>query len=140
MALSDNVKKFTTENHQGVLTCFRRNGMPQLSIVTCGVYGDGVAFTTTFDRAKLLNLKRDPRCSLMVSKRDWWGYVVLEGRATILSPESTDADELREALRGVYRAATNDEHSNWEEYDQAMVDDRRAAVIVVPDHVYGTAM
>ncbi len=138
--LSDNVKKFTTENHQGVLTCFRRNGMPQMSIVTCGAYRDGVAFTTTADRAKLLNLQRDARCSLMVSKRDWWGYLVLEGRATILSPENTAADELRQALRDVYRAATNEEHSNWEEYDQAMVDDRRAAVIVVPDHIYGTAL
>ena len=138
--LSDNVKKFTTENHQGVLTCFRRNGMPQMSIVTCGAYRDCVAFTTTADRAKLIILKRDPRCALMVSKQDWWGYVVLEGRATILSPDNTGAEELREALRGVYRAATNRDHPNWEEYDQAMIDDRRAAVIVVPDHVYGTAV
>ena len=138
--LSDDVKKFTTENHQGVLTCFRRNGMPHMSIVTCGAYRDGVAFTTTTDRAKLIILKRDSRCALMVSKQDWWGYVVLEGRATILSPDNTGAEDLREALRGVYRAATNQDHSNWEEYDQAMIDDRRAAVIVVPDHIYGTAV
>ncbi|MDA0263020.1 MAG: PPOX class F420-dependent oxidoreductase [Chloroflexi bacterium] len=138
--LPDNVKKFATANHQGVLTCFRRYGMPQVSIVTCGAYGDGVAFSTTADRAKLGNLKRDPRCALLVSKRDWWGYVVLEGRARILSPGNTPADELRLALRDVYRAATNQEHPNWEEYDQAMVDDRRAAVIVVPDHIYGTAV
>ena len=138
--LPDNVREFTTENHQGVLTCFRRNGMPQMSIITCGAYRDGVAFTTTADRAKLLNLKRDPRCALMVSKQDWWGFLVLEGRATILSPENTGAGELREALRGVYRAATNQDHPNWEEYDQAMIDDRRSAVIVVPDHIYGTAV
>ncbi len=110
--LSDNVKKFATDNHQGVLTCFRRNGMPQMSIVTCGADRDGVAFSTTADRAKLGNLKRDSRCSLMVSKQDWWGYVVLEGRATILSPDNTGADELRIALRDVYRAATNQDHPN----------------------------
>ena len=138
--LPDKVTKFATENHQGVLTTFRRNGMPQMSVVTCGAYRDGVAFTTTAGRAKLLNLQRDARCSLMVSKQDWWGYVVLEGRASILSPENTGADELRQALRDVYRAATNQDHSNWEEYDQAMVDDRRSAVIVVPDQIYGTAM
>ncbi len=62
----------------------------------------------------------------------------MEGKATILSPENTGAEELREALRGVYRAATNEEHSNWEEYDQAMRDDRRSVIIVVPDHIYGT--
>jgi PPOX class probable F420-dependent enzyme len=138
--LSDSVKQFAAENHQGVLTCFRKNGMPQMSIVTCGPYRDGVAFSTTASRAKLLNLQRDVRCSLMISKQDWWGYVVLEGKANILSPDNTPADELRDALREVYKIATNTEHSNWPEYDQAMVDDNRAAVIVVPVHVYGTAL
>ena len=138
--ISDSVKQFASENHQGVLTCFRKNGMPQMSIITCGPYRDGVAFSTTADRAKLLNLQRDARCSLMISKQDWWGYVVLEGKATILSPDNTSADELRDALRGVYKTATNTEHPNWTEYDQAMVNDHRAAVIVVPEHVYGTAL
>ncbi len=138
--LPANVKQFATENHRGVLTCFRKNGMPQVSIVTCGSYGDGVAFSTTADRAKLINLQRDPRCSLMISKEDWWGYVVLEGKATILSADNTPADELRDALREVYKAATNTDHPNRPEYDQAMVNDRRAAVIVVPDHIYGPAL
>jgi PPOX class probable F420-dependent enzyme len=138
--LSDSVKQFASENHQGVLTCFRKNGMPQMSIITCGPYRDGVAFSTTADRAKLLNLQRDARCSLMISKQDWWGYVVLEGKATILSPDNTSADELRDALREVYKTATNTEHPNWTEYDQAMANDHRAAVIVVPEHVYGTAL
>ena len=136
----DKIREFTTNNHQGVLSCFRRNGATQMSIVTCGAYQDGVAFTTTADRAKLGNLKRDPRCSLMVSKSDWWGYVVLEGKARILSPGITDPDELRLALRDVFRTASGSEHSNWEEYDQAMAQDRRSAVIVVPDHIYGTAV
>ncbi len=76
----------------------------------------------------------------MISKEDWWGYVVLEGKAMILSQDNTPAEELRDALREVYKAATNTDHPNWPEYDQAMVDDHRAAVIVVPDHIYGTAI
>ena len=138
--LPDNVKTFAAENHQGVLSCFRKNGMPQMSVVTCGPYRDGVAFSTTVDRAKLINLKRDSRCALMLSKQDWWGYVVLEGKATVLTSDNTSTDELRDALRGVYRAATNGDHPNWTEYDQAMIDDQRAAVIVVPDQTYGTAV
>ena len=140
MELQNNVKQFATDNHQGVLSCFRKNGMPQISIVTCGAYRDGVAFSTTADRAKLLNLKRDARCSLMVSKQDWRSYIVFEGEATILSSDNTSADGLRDALREVYRAATSRDHPNWPEYDQAMIDDRRAAVIVVPDQIYGTAV
>ena len=138
--LPESVKRFVSENHRAVLTTFRRNGAAQMSIVTTGAYSDGAAFTTTEDRAKLSNLKCDPRCSLLVSHESWWGYVVLEGRARVMSPDNTDAEELRQALRDVYRAASGEEHPDWDEYDRAMVDDRRAAVVVVPEHVYGTAM
>ena len=138
--LSDRVRKFVSENHRGVLTTFRRNGSAQMSIVSTGAYGDGVAFTTTAGRAKLANLKRNPRCSLLVSHESWWGYVVLEGRGRIMSSDNTEAEELRMALRDVYRAAAGTEHPNWDEYDQAMRDDRRSAVVVVPDHIYGTAL
>ena len=137
--LPERVKKFVSENQRAVLTTFRRNGAAQMSIVTTGAYSDGAAFTTTEDRAKLSNLKRDPRCSLLISHESWWGYVVLEGQARVMSPDNTDAEVLRQALRDVYRAASGEEHSDWDEYDRAMVDDRRAAVVVVPEHVYGTA-
>ena len=136
--LSDNLRAFVAETRRGVLTTFRRSGGAQMSIVTCGPYREGVAFTTTARRAKLINLQRDPRCSLMVAQEDWWGYVVLEGRAELLSPETTDAVELRETLRDVYRGASGTEHSNWQEYDAAMLEQRRSAVIIVPEHIYGT--
>ena len=97
-----------------------------------------MAFTTTAERAKLINLHRNPKCSLLVSQEDWWGYVVLEGRAEILSPENTGGPELSTVLRDVYRAVSRVEHPDWEEYDQAMRDDRRSAVVVVPERVYGT--
>ena len=136
--LTDPIRTFVAETRRGVLTTFRRSGAAQMSIVTCGPYRDGVAFTTTADRAKLLNLKRDARCSILVSQEDWRGYVVFEGRAQVLSPDNTDAVELRDALRDVYRAAAGEEHSNWEEYDQAMRNDKRSAVIVLPEQIYGT--
>ena len=63
-------------------------------------------------------------------------YAVLEGHAQVLSPGDTPAEELRLALRGVYRAASGKEHPDWEEYDQAVRNDRRSAIIVVPEHIY----
>ena len=138
--LPDKVRDFATQTHRGVLTTFRRNGAVQISIISCGPYRDGIAFTVTETRVKLKNLRRDPRCSLMVSNENWWGFVVLEGKATILSVDNTSPDEFRDALRDTYRTASGEEHSNWEEYDQAMKDDRRSVIIVVPDHIYGTAV
>ena len=138
--LPDNVREFCANNHRGVLTAFRRNGAAQMSIITCGAYQDGVAFTVTETRAKLHILRRNPNCTLLVSAEEWRPFVVLEGQARIMSANNTDADELRLALRDVYRAAAGEEHSNWDEYDAAMATDRRSAIIVVPTHIYGTAL
>ncbi len=140
MTLSDDVRAFISENKNAVLTTFRKNGAAQMSVVTVCPYGDGAAFSTTVDRAKLINLREDPRCSLLVSKSDWWGFVVLEGRALVMAPDNTDPEQLRLTLRDVYRGAAGKEHPDWADYDEAMVRDRRAAVVVVPDHVYGTAL
>jgi len=136
--LSKKVLDFVSQNHRGVLSTYRKTGAAQMSIVSCGPFNKGVAFTTTANRAKLLNLKRNARCSLLVSQSDWWGYVVLEGQAELMSPETTDPEVLRQALRDVYRAAGGGEHPDWEEYDQAMRDQRRSVVIVVAERTYGT--
>ena len=136
--LSDQAREFLSQTSRGVLTTFRRDGAAQMGVVSCGPYRDGVAFTTTADRAKLINLHRNPKCSLLVSQEDWWGYLVLEGHAEILSPKNTGAAELADILRDVYRTVSRVEHPDWEEYDQAMRDDRRSAVVVIPGRVYGT--
>ena len=137
--LPDNIRDFISSNDKAVLSTFRRSGAAQLSIVVVGNYGDGAAFTTTEDRAKLANLRRDPRCSLLISQDSWWGFVVLEGTARVMSADSTDAEELRQALRDVYRSISG-EHPDWDEYDRAMVEDRRSVVIVIPERIYGTAV
>ena len=131
--LPDKVKDFAAQTHRGVLTTFRRNGAAQMSIISCGPYRDGIAFTVTESRVKLKNLRRNPQCTLLVSAEAWRPFVVVEGRATILSADNTDPEEFKTALRDAYR-------SNWEEYDQAMRDDRRSVIIVVPDHIYGTVV
>ena len=135
-----NVEDFINANRQAVLTTFRASGAAQMSVVTVGAYGGGAGFTTTEDRAKLLNLVRDPRCSLLVAAPDWRSYVVLEGRARLLRRGHSDDSELRDALRDIYRAASGSEHPDWDDYDRAMIADRRAAVVVVPEHIYGSAI
>ena len=131
--LSAPVREFLAKNHDGVLTTFRKNGAVQMSIVTCGLYGDGVTFTTAPSPAKLANLRRDPRCSILVSQHNWWGYVVLQGTARICTPENTDPDELRQILRDVYQATSGQTHPDWDEYDRVMVAEGRPVVVVSPE-------
>ena len=135
--LTETQRQFLSENHNGALTTFRRSGAAQMSVVTCGPYGAGVAFTTTADRAKLRNLRRNPRCTILVGTNDWRNFLVLEGEAHLVGTDTASADEYRETLRQVYRAAAGREHPNWPEYDQAMRADQRYAVIITPAHTYG---
>ena len=74
-----------------------------MSIISCGQYRDGIAFTVTESRVKLKNLRRNPQCTLLVSQENWWGFVVREGRPTILSVDNTEPEEFRTTLRDAYR-------------------------------------
>jgi PPOX class probable F420-dependent enzyme len=133
--LNEAARQFAEKNSRAALTTFRKSGAAQMSVVMCTPIGDGVALTTPDDRAKLKNLARDPRCSLLVSQDDWWGYVVIEGSARIDTVETLGRDGFLAACRQI-----SDEHSDWDEYDQAMIDEHRAIVTVVPDQVYGTGL
>ena len=135
--LTDAQRQFLSENHNAAVTTFRRNGAAQMSIVTCGLYRDGVAFTTTANRAKLRNLRRNPNCTILVGTENWRDFLVLEGEARLVGVENSSADEYRDTLRDVFRTAAGQEHPNWPEYDQAMRDDGRYAIIVTPSNVYG---
>ncbi len=137
--VTDKIRDFVSKNHNAVLGTFRENGAIQMSIISCGAYRDGVAFTTVGSAAKLANLRRNPKCTLLLSQADWWNYMVLEGKAKLLSPENTDPEELRIALQEVYRAVAMTDHPDWDDYDRAMREDRRSAIIVAPEHSYGPA-
>ncbi len=118
------------ENHVAVVTTFRRDGRPQMSLVTVGSFEGGLAFTTQQGRAKAANLKRDPRCAIMLTKPNWRGYGVLDGDAEVRGSHNTDAEMLRIDLRAVYRVAAGQEHPDWEAYDRAMVEQRRVVVVL----------
>lgn len=134
--LPDDARAFLAENHRAVLTTFRRNRAAQMSIVAAGPYAEGVGLTVRGASAKLANLRRDPRCSILVSRPDWRDYVVVEGQARIMDWDNTGEDRLLQALRDVFRAAGGGEHPDWAEYDTVMRAERRAAVILVPQHTY----
>ena len=132
----DDVRSFLEENHRGVVTTFRKNGAGQMSILLCGFYRGGVVFVVRGDTAKLANLRRDPRCTVLAVKPDWSEYAVVEGTAEISSWDNTGAEEIRLLLREAYRACGG-EHPDWNEYDRVMRQDKRAVVMVRPSHVYG---
>ncbi|HEX3932832.1 MAG TPA: PPOX class F420-dependent oxidoreductase [Nocardioides sp.] len=124
-------------NHQSVLTTLRRDGRPQLSNVVHWVGDDGlIRVSTTAERAKYHNLRRDPWAALKVDGESFWSYAVIEGQASFSAvatdPHDAAVDELVEYFRGV-----NGEHSDWDDYRRAMVAERRVVVRLTPTRAYG---
>ena len=98
--LPPQIEQFIHDNPQGVLTSFRKNGMPQLSIVTVYPREGGVGISITETRMKFKNLMRDPRCSVLISHADWWsGFLVFEGKAELTHSGNADPEALRLARR-----------------------------------------
>ncbi|MDP9382293.1 MAG: PPOX class F420-dependent oxidoreductase [Chloroflexota bacterium] len=124
--------EYLRENHRGVLTTQRRDGRPQLSNVAY-LYDaeDGkVKISVTEDRAKTRNVRRDPRVSMLVLGPNWYEYVVVEGMGSIL-----DQNPVPE-LRRVYEGISGGPHPNWQEFDEAMVRDRRVVLSIAIERMY----
>jgi PPOX class probable F420-dependent enzyme len=139
--LAPQIEQFIHDNPQGVLATFRKNGMSQLSIVTVYPRDGGVGISITETRIKFKNLLRDPRCSLLISHADWWsGFLVFEGRAELIHSGNTDPEALRRARRYIYSATTRRRSADWDSYDRITEGDKRVAMILRPEHVYGTAL
>jgi PPOX class probable F420-dependent enzyme len=122
----------------GVLATIKRDGRPQLSNVSYAFDRERslIRVSTTDGRAKTANLRRDPRASFYVASLDGWTYAVAEATAE-LSPVATDPRDATVAeLIDIFRAVKG-EHPDWDDYRRAMVQDRRIALHLRVDRVYG---
>ena len=107
---------FARSRHHAILTTSRADGRPQLSPVTSGLDDQGRPVIATYPRrAKVTNIRRDPRVSLCLLSDDWDGpWVQIDGRAEVL-----DLPESVEPLVEYFRAIAG-EHPDWDEYRAAM--------------------
>ncbi|MGH3645503.1 MAG: PPOX class F420-dependent oxidoreductase [Mycobacterium sp.] len=126
-------------NSLGVLATIKQDGRPQLSNVSYHFDAREVAIAVsiTEPRAKTRNLRRDPRASIHVSSDDGWAYAVAEGNAILTPTATTPDDDTVEGLIALYRNIAGREHPDWDEYRQAMVDDRRVLMTMPISHLYG---
>ena len=122
----DEVLDFIRPRHQMVLTTFRRDGLLQSSPVTGGVDAEGRIVISTYpDRAKAHNLRRDPRASVVVLSDEFNGASVqVDGLAEVI-----DIPDSVEPLVDYFRCIAG-EHSDWDEYRQAMIDQGKSLIRV----------
>ncbi len=123
--------EFVRPRHQMILVTSRADGSLQLSPVTGGVDDDGRIVIATYpERAKTRNARRRPQVSLMVLSDEWNGaWVQVDGEAEVL--DATAGEEALDAFVTYFRNISG-EHSDWDEYRQAMVDQGKSLLRVTP--------
>ncbi|QDY06738.1 PPOX class F420-dependent oxidoreductase [Micromonospora sp. HM134] len=112
----DALLDFVRPRHRVLLMTTRADGRPQSSPVACGVDAAGRLVISTYpERAKVTNIRRDPRVSACVLSDDWDGpWVQVDGVAEVL-----DLPEALDPLVEYFRSIAG-EHPDWDEYRAAM--------------------
>ncbi|MGH8900311.1 MAG: PPOX class F420-dependent oxidoreductase [Egibacteraceae bacterium] len=132
-------ERFLAERHRGVLVTLKRSdGRPQVSNIVYALIDGHVRISVTDTRAKVANLRHDPRVSLYVTSEDFWTYVVAEGTAELSPVAKESGDEVCQALLELYETVRGEPHPDPGEFYQAMVGDRRLLLSIAVERLYPT--
>ncbi|MEW2381404.1 PPOX class F420-dependent oxidoreductase [Micromonospora sp. NPDC047707] len=121
--------EFLRPRHRVLLMTTRADGRPQSSPVSAGVDAEGRLVVSTYpERAKVTNIRRDPRVSACVLSDDWNGpWAQVDGIAEVL-----DLPDALEPLVEYYRSISG-EHPDWAEYRTAMARQGKSLIRVTID-------
>jgi PPOX class probable F420-dependent enzyme len=127
-----------------VVSTSRADGTVQSSVVNAGVLAHPttgmrvVAFVAAGTSHRLRFLRARPRATVVL--RAGWQWAAVEGPVQLAGPDDhldgLDRERLPGLLRDIFTAAGGT-HDDWDEYDRVMAAERRVAVLVAPERVYG---
>lgn len=130
-------ERFVAERRWGVLVTLKQSdGRPQLSNIGYAFVDGRVRVSVTDTRAKVVNLRHDPRVSLYVTSDDFWTYVVAEGTAELSPVAAKPGDETCQALLDLYDRVAGKPHPDPDEFHQAMVDEGRLELSFAIERFY----
>jgi len=124
----DEMLDFVRPRHSFVLITARKDGRPQASPVTGGVDPEGRLVISTYpERAKTHNARRNPQVSVLVLSDDFGGaWIQVDGDCEVL-----DVPEAVEPLVEYFRCIAG-EHSDWDEYREAMIKQGKSLLRITP--------
>lgn len=126
-----------TARSEAVLATIQLDGTPHLTNVLY-LADSGtktIRISTTADRAKAENVRRDPRAAIHVAGDDFWAYAVAEGAVTLSNVASQPDDEAVAELAQVHNAFYGPQPG--EEFSQTMIKQRRLVLRLQVRRVYG---
>ena len=121
--------EFVSNNHRAVLVTRKGNGELQTSPVTVGADGESYAVISSRETAfKVRNLRRDPRATICVFSDAFYAdWIQIDGTAELIS-----LPDAMERLVDYYRRISG-EHPDWDDYRNAMTQERRLIIRISID-------
>lgn len=126
---NDEALAFARESKRGILGTINADGTPHLVPVFAAVKDGKLLVSTPRTTVKARNIARDPRVTMAFGIRPW---LAVAGTARIVGDETSD---LPARLREYYKLASG-EHPDWDDYDRAMIDEKRVLLEITPERVY----
>ena len=134
-----------SEHNLCVVATTRLDASVQASVVNAGVLDHPVTgrrvvgLVAAGGARKLTNLRARPRATVV--GRAGWRWLAVEGAAELIGPDDpaagVDGEGVRLLLRAIFTAAGGT-HDDWDTYDRVMAEERRTAVLVDGERVYGS--
>lgn len=108
-----------------MMATIRKDGSAQLTPINY-VYDDGVFLvSTTKDRVKYHNVKRNPHVSLCIIRPEWRPYLTVYGSARV------EEADIAEGTAKIYRHMTGKDAP--ENFAQALTEQKRVLIILTPE-------
>jgi len=125
----DKMNTFLNGKYNAILATIKHDGGPQLTPVIYRWDGERFWVSTTKDRAKYLNIRRDPRISLCIDEAATGTTVIATGKARLTEDNLwNETRKIVERYQGPERGAA---------YVKSMHDKKEPRVLIVlkPEHV-----
>ncbi|MCD9587695.1 pyridoxamine 5'-phosphate oxidase family protein [Streptomyces sp. 8ZJF_21] len=136
----DELSRTLRDQRFGVLATVKRDGHPHLSTVIHHWSPEErvLRISSTADRLKVRQLRRDPHAAVHVGTPDGWSFAVAEGEAEVSEVTAVPGDAVgRELLSMTPGFAEPHEEAAFLEQ---LVADRRVVIRIRVSRLYGTAL
>lgn len=136
----EELSRLLSEQRFGVLAGVRRTGHPHLSTVLYHWSPEErvLRISTTADRLKVRQLRRDPHAALHVNGPNVWSFAVAEGEAEVSEATTAPGDAIGRELLALTPGFADP--ADEAAFLGQLVAERRVVIRIRVSRLYGTAL